>query len=77
MFESLTGLMQKAWWPGRDDSRFSGPSGDAPQGDSLYRRTVRNPSGADDPTAPIRVPLNWLPAPEPESPTDGKVRATR
>lgn len=77
MFDSLSGLMQKAWWPGREDSRLAGPRGNAPQGDTLHRQTVRNPTGVDDPTAPIRVPLNWLPAPEPASRTDAEPVAAR
>lgn len=77
MFDSLTGLIPLAWRPARAQARFAGPHDDASQADNLYRQRVRHPATADDPTAPIRVPLNWLPTPEQPSSTRPEASATR
>jgi hypothetical protein len=77
MFDSLTGLIPLAWRLTRGQARFAGSHDDASQADDPYRQRVRHPAAVGDPTAPIRVPLNWLPTPEQPSPTRPEASATR
>jgi hypothetical protein len=57
MFDAFTGLMRMAWLPGRDN----------------VHRVQTQRTGLVDPTAPIRVPLRWAPAPETSpTPANGK-----
>ncbi len=77
MFDSLTGLIPLAWRPARARTQFLGSRGDALQTDELHGQCVGDPFVMSDPTAPIRVPLNWLPTPEQPSPTQPEAGASR
>lgn len=62
MFDAFTDLMRMARLPNRE---------------KVHKAQAQGCVGLIDPTAPIRVPLHWLPAPEasPDMPND-KPRTT-
>lgn len=77
MFDSLTWLIPSAWRQPHGQARFAATRQEASQLDRLCHQHARHPLAMNDPTAPIRVPLNWSPTPEPASPAQAKARASR
>ncbi|MDZ4377062.1 MAG: hypothetical protein U0973_02745 [Xanthomonadaceae bacterium] len=68
MIDSLSELLRMVWRPCRDSAQLAGPHHDVPPADLQRRKTDGICIRIDDPTASIRVPLNWLPAAETPAP---------
>lgn len=77
MFESLTRRLRSAWlaWP--ENAQLASARHDARHSELRDRRTGRHRALIDKSTAPMRVPLVWVPAPDMRLPTASSVRPAR